>query len=441
MDEGGSRRLDAEFAHSACVGEHIHALASRIFPICRSLTGDGVRETLSIINDYLPLKIYSIPTGTQIYDWQAPKEWLIRDAFILDGAGNRIVDFKHNNLHVVNFSVPIRTQLPLSELKKHIHTVPDQPDLIPYRTCYHTDSWGFCMAHNDLLKMNDETYDVVIDAERRDGHLLFGEFVHDGETQDTFLLSTHLCHPSLANDNCSGMALLTHIGAALKSRKTRFTYRLMFGPATYGALGWLKQNETELDQIKHGLVLSCVGDGGGPNYKRSRQGNAEIDQVMAYLLTRSDLQTARVHDFWPYGYDERQFCSPGFNLPIGSFQRSLYGTFRQYHTSADNLAFIKPEYLEQSYDLIFQAIELVERNYKPLNTSPRGEPQLGRRGLFDPIGGKQHDTDYTMALLWVLNLADGEHSLLNIAERANLSFEQIAQAAERLFETGLLVAN
>lgn len=435
----GSPQIEDSAMHSSS-GRSIYELASRLFPICRSLTGDGVRETLAIVGEHLPLKIHRIQTGTQLFDWQAPQEWLIRDAYIMDSAGRRVVDFAKHNLHVVNFSTPVRKKLTLNELKEHIHTLPDQPDLIPYRTCYHTEAWGFCMTHNALMQMKELTYEVVIDAERRDGSLNFGEFIHQGETEETFLLSTHLCHPSLANDNCSGIALLTRLGEALKSRKTRFTYRLLFGPATFGALAWLKQNEENLGLVKHGIVLSCVGDGGGPNYKRSRRGNSEIDRIMTQVLESSGLPEAKLHDFWPYGYDERQFCSPGFNLPVGLFQRSLYGEFPEYHTSADNLDFIKPEYLEQSYNLIIQAIEIAERNWTPINLSPKGEPQLGRRGLYGNTGGDRNAAKNAMTMLWVLNLADGDHSLLDMAERAGLPFAQLADAAERLRDAGLLTA-
>lgn len=419
-------------------GTAIYELAARLYPLCRSLAGDGVRETLAIIGEHLPLTVHQVPSGAPLYDWKAPQEWIIREAYIADTSGNRIVDFARHNLHVVNFSVSVRARMPLSALKAHIHTLPDQPDLIPYRTCYHADGWGFCMAHSEFLAMQDGDYDVVIDAERRDGFLTFGEFIHRGETDETFILSAHLCHPSLANDNCSGLALLAHLGEVLQSRRTRLTYRLLFGPATFGALAWLQQNETHLGLVRHGLVLSCVGDAGGPNYKRSRRGDAEIDRIMEHVLAgRAD---AALHDFWPYGYDERQFCSPGFDLPVGMFQRSLYGTFPEYHTSADNLDFIKPEYLDQSFNMVMQAIEISERNWRPMNLSPKGEPQLGRRGLYGSTGGDSRAAQNAMALLWVLNLADGEHSILDMAERAKLPFATLADAADRLRDAGLLAA-
>ncbi|NKC04182.1 DUF4910 domain-containing protein [Brucella haematophila] len=420
-------------------GQAIYDLAAQLYPICRSLTGEGVRETLATIGGYLPLEIHEVPTGTPLFDWKAPQEWVIREAYIADSNGQRIVDFARHNLHVVNFSIPVRTRLSMEALKSHIHTLPDQPDLIPYRTCYHAEDWGFCMAHTDFLAMAEGEYDVVIDAERRDGALVYGEFKHRGTTDETFLLSAHLCHPSLANDNCSGLALLALLGAALKARSTRLTYRFLFGPATFGALAWLSQNEPHLDRVTHGLVLSCVGDDGGPNYKRSRRGNAAIDRIMGQVLAQSNLAGATMHDFWPYGYDERQFCSPGFNLPVGMFQRSLYGTFPEYHTSADNLDFIKPECLEQSFNLVMQAIEIAERNWVPLNTSPKGEPQLGRRGLYGKTGGDGRAAQEAMAMLWVLNLADGSASLLDMAERSKLPFATLAGAADRLRDAGLLI--
>ena len=436
MDTGAVRVAERAIPQPSN-GKTIYDLAARLYPLCRSLAGDGVRETLAIIGEHLPLTVHQVPSGTPLYDWKAPQEWIIREAYIADRSGNRVVDFARHNLHVVNFSIPMRTRMPFSTLKEHIHTLPDQPDLIPYRTCYHAEGWGFCMTHSEFLAIQDGDYDVVIDAERRDGFLTFGEFVHPGKTDETFILSAHLCHPSLANDNCSGLALLARLGEVLQSRSTRLTYRLLFGPATFGALAWLQQNEAHLGLVRHGLVLSCVGDAGGPNYKRSRRGNAEIDRIMGNVL--AGCANATMHDFWPYGYDERQFCSPGFNLPVGMFQRSLYGTFPEYHTSADNLDFIKPEYLDQSFNMIMQAIEIAERNWRPVNTSPKGEPQLGRRGLYGSTGGDRRAAQNAMALLWVLNLADGEHSILDMAERAKLPFAALADGADRLRDAGLLI--
>ncbi len=382
----GSPQIEDSAMHSSS-GMSIYELASRLFPICRSLTGDGVRETLAIVGEHLPLKIHRIQTGTQLFDWQAPQEWLIRGAYIMDSAGRRVVDFAEHNLHVVNFSTPVRKKLTLNELKEHIHTLPDQPDLIPYRTCYHTEAWGFCMTHNALMQMKELTYEVVIDAERRDGSLNFGEFIHQGETEETFLLSTHLCHPSLANDNCSGIALLTRLGEALKSRKTRFTYRLLFGPATFGALAWLKQNEENLGLVKHGIVLSCVGDGGGPNYKRSRRGNSEIDRIMTQVLEGSGLPEAKLHDFGPTDMTSVSFVLRASICRLVCFSAVFMGSFLNIILLLTILISSNPNIWSSLIILSFKRLRLQSVTGRRLICRQRGEPQLGRRGLYGNTGG------------------------------------------------------
>ncbi|MBK3744795.1 DUF4910 domain-containing protein [Paraburkholderia aspalathi] len=419
------------------IGDDIYALAKRLYPICRSITGEGVRKTLSVLSEHIALQRHEVATGTPLFDWTAPQEWHIRDAHISDPQGRRIVDFQRHNLHVLNYSIPVRRTMTLAELKPHIFTLPDQPDLIPYRTSYYADNWGFCMAHNDFLAMQDVNYYVVIDSERRDGFLTYGEYRHQGETDDEFLFSAHICHPSLANDNCSGLALLTLLAKALAQRRTKLSYRFLFAPGTIGSLAWLSRNEEQLGHIRHGLVVSCVGDSGGPNYKRSRRGSAFIDRAMEHVLLHA-AENAHIADFSPYGYDERQFCSPGFNLPVGLFQRSAFGTFPQYHTSADNLDFIQPEHLARSFALIMEVIEIAEGDWTPVSTCQKGEPQLGRRGLYAALGGDKAGADAAMAMLWVLNLADGEHSLLAMAERSALHFSAIASAATLLRAHGLL---
>ena len=273
--------------------------------------------------------------------------------------GRRIADLANSNLHVLNYSAPVRARLELAELKKHVFTLPEQPDLVPYRTSYYAERWGFCMSHNQLMQLREGTYEVVIDASLEPGSLTYGEFLHRGRTADEFLLSAHICHPSLANDNCSGLAVLTHLAERISTLSTHYSYRFLFAPGTIGAITWLAKNEDHVSRIKHGLVVSCVGDGGGPTYKRSRRGVATIDRIMAHVLQHAE-GSARILDFSPYGYDERQYCSPGFNLPVGLFQRSQHGTFPQYHTSADNLDFIRPEHLAASYGMIAQAIEIAE---------------------------------------------------------------------------------
>ena len=436
MDSALPPRPNHPAESSESIGPAIYALASRLFPICRSITGSGVRETINILREYVDIELHEVATGTQVFDWVVPPEWNIRDAYIKDAVGRKVVDFARSNLHVMSYSRNVRKVMPLSELKDHIYTLPAQPDLIPYKTAYYIDDWAFCMQHHQFLELADGDYEVVIDSTKADGHLSYGEYLHRGTSGREVLLSAHICHPSLANDNCSGLAVLIHLAQRLRGRNTRYSYRFLFAPGTIGSLTWLSRNEDRLGSIDHGLVVSCIGDGGGPIYKKSRRGNAIIDRLMARISCAEKPMT--VQDFSPYGYDERQFCSPGFNMPVGLLQRSAFGTFAEYHTSADNLDFIRPEHLASSFQMLIDVIDALEGNWIPLNLSPKGEPQLGKRGLFSTVGGHKTNTARTMAYLWVLNLADGEHSLLDIAERASMVFSEIAQAAARLRDAGLL---
>ncbi len=439
MEHAGSL---APLTANGGIGEDIYALAAEIFPICRSITGDGVRKTIDLLGRHVPFQHHEIPTGTAVLDWEIPKEWNITDAYIKNAQGERVVDFHGSNLHVLNYSAPVRRRMSFSELEAHIFTVPNQPDLIPYRTSYYKDAWGFCMSHHQLAELGNAggEYDVVIESRLEPGALTWGEYLHVGESSDEVLLSAHVCHPSLANDNCSGLALLTVLARELAGRRTRLSYRFVLVPGTIGSIAWLATNEASLGRIKHGLVVSCVGDAGGPTYKRSRRGDALIDRAMTHVL-RASATSPNLLDFFPYGYDERQYCSPGFDLPVGLFQRSQFATFAEYHTSADNLDFIRAEHLATSFHWIVQTLDILERDRCLVNLCPRGEPQLGRRGLYGAIGGDRDAWTQNMALLWTLNLSDGKHSLLDIAERANLSFEVIASVAAILEGHSLLAAS
>lgn len=420
------------------IGEDIFALAAKLYPICRSITGNGVRSTLGEIAAYIALDIHEVPTGTEVFDWTIPREWNIRDAYVKNQRGEKIVDFAQSNLHVMSYSVPVHKQVSQAELKTHVYTLPEQPDLIPYRTSYYAENWGICMAHHQLETLQDDTYEVLIDSSLEHGSMTYGEYLHKGETEDEFLLTAHICHPSLANEACSGVALLAHLGNRLSGMRTRYSYRFLFAPATIGAITWLARNEDKSKYIKHGLMISMVGDGGGPTYKKSRRGNATIDRAVVHVLRHSGL-TPTILDFFPYGYDERQYCSPGFNLPVGLLQRSQFGKIPQYHTSADNLDFIQPYYLAESYRLIVEIIDVIEGDALYINTLPKCEPQLGKRGLYGPLGGDKEAVVANMAMLWILNLSDGAHSLLDIAERADLPFTIVRKTAELLQEHGLLV--
>jgi aminopeptidase-like protein len=433
LESSWARQLDED-----AVGEGLFAIAADIYPICRSITGDGVRDTLKILGRHIGIDVREVATGTHVFDWTVPREWNIRDAYIKDSCGEKIVDFAQSNLHVMSYSVPVRKRVSLAELKSHIHTLPEQPDLIPYRTSYYSENWGFCMAHRQFESLREETYEVVIDSNLEDGFLTYGEYLHAGETKEEFLLSAHICHPSLANDNCSALAVLTLLAKRLSRIKTRYSYRFIFAPGTIGSITWLAHNEDKIHRIKHGLVFSMLGDGGGPTYKKSRRGNAAIDLAVVHVLRHSGF-TPTILDFSPYGYDERQYCSPGFNLPVGLLQRSKFGSIPQYHTSADNLDFITPEHLAQSYRLIALTLDVIENDAFFFNTLPKCEPQLGKRGLYSAIGGDKDVAASNMAMLWVLNLSDGAHSLLDIAERADLPFAIVRRTAELLQEHGLLV--
>jgi aminopeptidase-like protein len=419
------------------IGHDIFEFVAKLFPICRSITGNGVRETLREIGEHMPLDIHEVATGTIVFDWVVPREWNIRDAYIKNARGEKIVDFNQSNLHVMGYSVPVRARMTLADLKKHLHTLPEQPNLIPYRTSYYAENWGFCIAHRQFENLRDETYEVIIDSTLENGSMTYGEYLHKGVNEDEFLLSVHVCHPSLANDNCSGLAMLAHLANRMRGIKTRYSYRFLFVPGTIGAIAWLARNEDRCQRIKHGLVISMVGDGGGPTYKKSRRGNAKIDRAVAHVFRHSGL-TPTILDFFPYGYDERQYCSPGFNLPVGLFQRSKFGETPEYHTSADNLELISPEHLSKSYRMIAETIDIIENDVVYRNSVPKCEPQLGKRGLYGAIGGDKNAAAANMAMLWILNLSDGEHSLLDIAERAGLSFAVVRRTAEQLRAHGLL---
>lgn len=424
------------------VGHRMHGFMAELYPIFRSITGEGLRETLRCVGRRIPLELVEVPSGTQVLDWEVPLEWIVRSARLETLAGEKIVDIRDSNLHLMHYSWPIDRIVPLSELQGHLHTLPDQPDWIPYRTAYYATTWGFCLSHNQAKRLDEPAYRVKIDTELRPGSLSYGECVLPGESEEEFLFSIHCCHPSLANDNLSGIAVATALAERLAQRPHRLTYRFVFLPGTIGSITWLAQNRGSVDRIRHGLVLSCLGDEAPATYKQSRRGNAPIDRIAAHVLGRCG---GRVNPFVPWGYDERQYNSPGFNLPVGCLMRSPNGTYPEYHTSADNLALVKPEKLADSLARLEEIIEIAEADRRYRNTAPFGEPQLGRRGLYRAIGGTSAENDHkgrgfdTLALLWVLNQSDGENSLLDIAERADKPFAEIHAAAQLLAEAGLLV--
>ncbi|HSS95392.1 MAG TPA: DUF4910 domain-containing protein [Terriglobales bacterium] len=421
----------------AAIGRNIFALMRELYPICRSITGDGFRQTLRRLKQEIPLQIHEVPTGTQVFDWTVPKEWNIRDAYVKNSAGERVIDFKKHNLHVVNYSVPVDRTMPLSELRAHLHTLPEQPDLIPYRTSYYKENWGFCLPHRLLESLPEGDYQVCIDSTLENGSLTYGECLIPGQTDEEILISCHSCHPSLCNDNLSGVAVAVFLAKHLAEAQLRYSYRFIFIPGTIGSITWLSRNEDRASMIRHGLVLTCIGDRGHINYKKSRQGNAEIDRAMAQVLKQSGSRF-EIHDFSPYGYDERQYCSPGFNLPVGCFMRTPHGKFPEYHSSADNLDLMDPASLADSLLTCLSVFKVLENNYYYQNQNPKCEPQLGRRGLYRAMGGHRDEKLQETAMLWVLNQSDGSHSVLDIVERSGLPFDVIKDAVDMLLHHDLL---
>jgi len=418
-------------------GAAMYALVSELYPICRSITGNGVRETLERLGTRIPLDIVDIPTGTPVLDWEIPKEWNIRDAYISDSTGHRVVDFQRHNLHVLGYSTPVRARLSIDALRPHLFSIPEHPSWIPYRTSYYRETWGFCLSHEQLESLTEPEYDVCIDSSLTDGSLTYGECLLPGETTDEVLISSHVCHPSLCNDNLSGIAVGAFLARALKQRQRRYSYRFLFAPGTIGAIAWLAGNRDTARRVKHGLVLTCVGDPGAFHYKKSRQGDATIDRAVGHVLRHQDVPH-EIMDFSPYGYDERQFGSPGFDMPVGCLMRSVWGQFPEYHTSADDLSLVTAPALAGSLGICLEVVDLLDQNRTLLATHPHGEPALGRRGLYRTTAtGPDADT---LARLWVLNLSDGRHSLLDIADRAQIAFSRISAVAQELVQHGLLRA-
>ncbi len=420
-------------------GDAMHALMRRLWPLHRCVTGDGVRETLRVIGESVPLEITEVPSGTPILDWVVPVEWNIRDACILDLAGERVVDYRQSSLHVVGYSQPVRARLRWDALKEHLHTLPDRPDWIPYRVDMQ-GNWGFCLSHRQferLAQRGNVEYDVVIDAERSTGSLTYGECFLPGRSSDEVLISAHVCHPALANDNLSGIAVATRLAEFLAATDHWYSYRFVFAPATIGAIAWLANHRENISRIKHGLILTLLGLPGHAIYKRSRHGRAPIDAVAEYVLRESG-QAFELRDYTPLGYDERQYGSPGFNLPVGCLMKAGPGEYPEYHTSADDLSLVTAAALVDSLNFVRSIIEILDNDCRYLNTQPFGEPTLSKYGLYRPYGTADRQAKFQEALLWTLNLSDGTQSLLDIASRSRVSFAEIHRAAQALCQCGLL---
>jgi aminopeptidase-like protein len=417
------------------LGDAMHAAMERLYPICRSITGDGVRATLDVLAESLEIERCRVPSGTQAYDWTVPDEWNVRDAYIADRHGRRVVDFRRHNLHLVSYSAPVRASMTLEELRPHLHTLPDRPEWIPYRTTYYNRDWGFCLSESQLRSMDEGPYDVVVDTTIEPGELTYGELVVPGDSSEEVMISAHLCHPSLANDNLAGIAVATEVARTLTSlESSRYTYRFLFAPGTIGSITWLSRNADVLPRLRHGLVVTGLGGPGNLVYKRSRRGARGIDRAAAHVVAR---RGGEARDYSPYGYDERQFNSIGFDLPFGRLSRTPHGEYPEYHTSADDLSFVKPSELAESYLAVLEIVDVLENNERYQNLSPYGEPQLGKRGVYPTTGGRPA-TEAVMAMLWVLAYSDGSTSLLDIASVAGADFAGLRGAARTLEAAGLL---
>lgn len=496
MTTDSSRRLLFLDNDLSQTGEALHQFAAELFPIHRAITGAGVRKTLAAIAQRIPLQIRQVPTGQAVLDWHVPDEWIIRDAFVADSTGTKVIDLKRSNLHVVSYSLGIDQHMLWQELNPFLHTLPEYPDWIPFRTAHFQSRWGFCLSHNDWQQINltnpTTPYHVFIDAEQTSGVLNWGEVYLPGQRSDELLISTHICHPSLANDNLSGIVIATELARRLAEMPERpLSFRFLFIPATIGAIAWLSENRSQLSRIAGGLVLSNLGDSGRFTYKTSRQQVSLMDRTAISVLTRSSVEP-QFRDFTPWGYDERQFCSPGFNLPVGRLTRSPEGEYPQYHSSGDDLTFIQPHFLSESLKVLGEIIsefafaaqaqrpqhkqfiteqsklevdtletptsdqklnqqsfaeaadildgqrEKTDKQHEIyLNLRPFGEPKLDRYGLYQAYGVTT-DVTFKQAVLWILNLSDGHHRLDDIAVRSGLDRSILSQAANKLMDCGLL---
>ena len=425
-------------------GRRLHDLVRELYPVARSITGPGVRETLDALGSLVPLERRHASTGAPVLDWTVPPEWHFRGAWIEDASGRRVVDAARHNLHVVNFSEGVDATLTRAELEPRLHTLPDRPHAIPYRTNYYGDGWGFCLAHADLETLGDGPFRVVVDAERVPGRLDWAELVIPGASEREILVSTHVCHPSLANDNLSGMVLAaTWAAERLAAREadgepSPFTWRFVFVPGTIGAIAFLASLGERVPDVAGGLVLTGLGDAADHTYKTSPDGDAWIDRVVARVLAERRPDAHSTIPFGPYGYDERQYCSPGYDWPVGRLTRGVHGTFPEYHTSDDDLDFVTPAGLAESLDLLRAIGRAIDRDVAWRSLSPRGEPQLGRRGLYGALGARSDPGAAQMAMLWLLNRGNGRESLVDVAARSGIALDTLHETAVLLESHGLL---
>lgn len=415
-------------------------LFDRLWPLPRSLTGPALRETLNILNELVPITQHNYPTGMQCFDWQIPNEWTIRDAWVKNKRGEKLIDFKVNNLHVLGYSQPVSGLIPRAELLEHFYTLPDLPEAIPYLTSYYQERWGFCLPHERLAEFSDDEYDVLVDADLGPGNLTIGEGRIQGQTDREILLSSYVCHPSLANNELSGPIVQTYVYQYLLQRQQplKYSYRFLYLPETIGSIVYLSQHGDELKaKLEAGYVVTCIGDDAPFTYKKSRRGDSLADRAALNVLAHSG-HDYKVLDWFPGGSDERQYGSPGFNLPVGSIMRSMYGTYPEYHTSLDNREFISEQALQASIQLYIDVIETLEANDTYINLVPHCEPQLGKRGLYPTLGAQREKNQSMQKIRYLLAFSDGQHDVLAIADKMKLMGRELASEVETLISNELL---
>ncbi len=417
-------------------GHLMYQLITELFPICRSITGNGLRETLRIIRRHIPITMHAVPSGTKVFDWTVPKEWNIRDAYIMDERGKKIVDFNDNNLHVLGYSIPIDKTVSLVELQKHLYSLEDQPDAIPYMTSYYEERWGFCLTHKQRITLRDGLYKVFIDSDINDGFLNYGELIIPGSSEKEIFLSTYVCHPSMANNELSGPVVTTFLTKWILNKPRRYTYRIIFIPETIGSITYLNQNISEMQRnIVAGFNLTCIGDDRAFSYLPSRNGSTLADRAALNILTTTHPDFIK-YSFLERGSDERQYCSPGVDLPVASVMRSKYWAYPEYHTSLDNLSFVTPEGLQGGFEVLKDCLELIEEN-KRYHIKCYGEPQLGRRGLYPTLGTKDM-SKYVQDVMNFIAYADGTNDLIEISDTIRVPVSKIYNIVDKLLEADLL---
>jgi aminopeptidase-like protein len=419
------------------IGKEMYSLMERLFPICRSITGNGVRETLKIIREYIPINNVEITTGTKVLDWEIPNEWNINDAYIKTSNGDKIVDFNKNNLHVLGYSEPFEGKVKLEELKNHIYTLPDQPDLIPYVTSYYKRRWGFCLSEDQFKTLKNDMYEIKIDSALEPGNLTYADLIIKGKSEKEILISTYICHPSLANNELSGPVISTFLAKyLLDNNDNYYSYRFVFAPETIGTITYLSKNLEDLKRnMIAGYVLTCIGDSGPFSYLQSKNENTLVDRVTMHVLKHTEKEY-KIYDYLARGSDERQYCSPGIDLPVGSLMRTKYGEYPEYHTSGDNMDIISSDELDKSLDKLKLCINIIENN-RIYKSTVLGEPQLGKRGLYPTISTKTSSLN-VKTMMNILAFCDGRHDLLWIAEKINEPIMVLVPIIKKLLKNKLL---